>query len=247
MIVVVRAVELVGLLHQGAVSRQLIRLYFQQTQPVRNDVQVNRGRPARIQIQALEVTAREYRRVHKVFQGDRFERGDAAASGSRLKSAGELPAAGQPDARLDRNLTREIASWVKHNRVPLQVQHLRRHDNAAFGCIHRGKELELDVQRGHSHRHIDVESEHIHRVAGPFQARAVGPNRETGKLVNLSSGRMITRQPLRIQENDGIAATYRDRLAHAENVAVRVGRIDTQADCPGIRRISWGSDCRWHR
>ena len=116
----------------------------------------------------------------------------------------ELPAFGQPHARLDRDLPREIAGGIERHRVPLQIQHVRRHHHAAFAGVDRRKELELTRA---SSRPPAPRRET--RTRSPDRA-ATPPARHwresSGRqLVDLRR-RVIAGQPLRIEQHDGSPA-----------------------------------------
>ena len=145
-IVVVRAVEFVGLLHESAVRFELLRLDLQQIRAVGHDVQMNRRGAARVEVQALEIASGEHRRIHQRVERYRLERGNAGAACGGLQCSRELPALRETNAGLHHDLPRKIARRIEDHRAPLQVQHLRRHHHAALRRIDGRDELEIDVQ-----------------------------------------------------------------------------------------------------
>ena len=117
MIVMVRAIQAIGLLDQGAVGRDLGFGGFQLRGPVRRHGQAHmRGR---IKINMREMLSGQHGRIHQCLQRHGLETPALA----RLQRRSDLPAGGQFQFGGDGNAAREITRRVQHHRVPLQVQH----------------------------------------------------------------------------------------------------------------------------
>ena len=106
--------------------------------------------------------------------------------------------------------------------------------------------MEVDIERRCARGHVNVEREHVHRIAHPFHARAIGVNHEARKLVDSSRGGVIAGQPLGIQEHDGLAGAHRNGLVNAEDMPVDIGGVHTQTDRAEVRSVLRSGNLRRH-
>ena len=241
MVVVVRAVQLVHLLHQVAECLELLRFHLEVLCGVGDEVHVHRRLGARIEVETLEVLAGEDRRVDQVLVVDRLEvDGVALARGDLQRGAG-LPAGGQFHAGLGGDLARVVAGRVERHRVPLQVEHFRRHHHAALATVLRRQELELRLHLGRPFGHHHVEGVDIQRIARPRQGLAVGGDHQSGQLVDRTGGRVVAGQPLRIKQGQR-TGLRRDHLVHAEDATGHVAGVHADLQAALIGHILRGRD-----
>src|SRR5476649_1074583 len=81
MIIVMRAEQFAGLLHQRAMRLELLGLYHQQLGAVGKQVEMHRRRTARIEVEPCRIPARVQRTVDKGLEADRLELRARAAAG----------------------------------------------------------------------------------------------------------------------------------------------------------------------
>ncbi len=60
-----------------------------------------------------------------------------AAMRLRAQRRAVLPALGQREVGVEIDVAAEIAGGIKQRRIPLHIEHRRRHDDAALGLRHR--------------------------------------------------------------------------------------------------------------
>jgi hypothetical protein len=206
MVVVMRAVELVHLLHERTMDLHLLRRDLQILRIVGDDVHVHRRAGTRIEIDALEIFAGVDRRVDEVVVIDRLEVHGVAIFRSDLQAPAELPARRQLHARIGLDLARVVTGRIQRHCVPLQIEHFRRHHHAALAHVLRRQILELDFHRRGALRHIHVEGVDVVLIAHPRQRLAVGLHRQAGELVDRTGRRMVARNPLWIEQVSGPGA-----------------------------------------
>ena len=81
-----------------------------------------------------------------------------------------------------------MAGRIEDNAVPLQIQHLGSHDDAALIAVARREKLEFQIKFRRSCGHINVEGIDINRVAQPFHPLAVGINFKSGEGIDPPGG-----------------------------------------------------------
>src|SRR5262249_47930922 len=103
-IVMMRTVELVRLLHHRTMRVELLRFQLEHVRSVRDDVQMDGNLSGRIEVETLQIPAREHRRVDERLERDRLERREARLRGGGFERGPELPPLGQPYAGFDFDL-----------------------------------------------------------------------------------------------------------------------------------------------
>src|SRR5271156_2017814 len=99
----------------------------------------------------------EHGRVHEGIEGNGLEGGGRAACGRSLEGGRELPTVRKLEAWLERDLPDKMAGRKQGDAGPLQVQHLRSHDDAALVAVAGGEELVLQIESLRLGGHTDVE------------------------------------------------------------------------------------------
>jgi hypothetical protein len=224
-IVVMRAVELVHLLHQREMRLQLLGLDLQVLGVVGNDVQMHGRGGARVEIDALEIFAGIHRRIDQIVVIDRLEMQRVAILRCHVERGAGLPAGRQFQARLGVDLAGKIAGRIQRVGTPLHVEHFRRHHHAAFARALRRQILEADVDAAHALRYIDMKRVDVVLIARPGQHLAVRLHHQPGNLVDRTRRRVVARNPLRIQQGQRTGGD-RDGFMHAEDAVRDVGGID---------------------
>ena len=151
-----------------------------------------------------EMAPREHRRIDQCGERDRRKRELAVRSGLGEQSARMLPARGQAQARPVADLIGRHARRVEQQPVPLQ------HQQRVGGFAVRGgrlraerrQQIEADVEHRDARRHLDVEGEHIHRVALPRNRRAGSRDLQTRERIDRPAGAVIARDPLRVAQRE---------------------------------------------
>ena len=200
----------------------------------------------------VEVDARRQRPLAIIFAGkgggvdQRLVAGalvgiDRAVAG-RGQACRRGPAGRIFGSRLDRDAAGEIAGRVEADRVPLEVQHRGRHDDAALVTGGRRQELEADVELLGAGGHVDVEGEDVDRVTGPGHHLAIGADHQAGELLDLTARAVRARQPLREQQHHVARLGDGNRLLHVEDAALDVGRVDLQQEGARIVDVARGGD-----
>ncbi len=158
-----------------------------------------------------------------------------------------LPAGRQLHAGDRRNAADIVAGRIEGGEGPLQVQHFRRHDDAADVFGHRRQVLEVDADFGNALRHLDVESIDLDRVARPGQGltRRVLED-ESGHLDDLTVGFVVTRQPFRRQQY-GVAGGHRNGFVDTEKAMRNVGGVDRDLQRAVIGNVPGGRQGRRRR
>ena len=246
MVVVLGAVQLAHLLHEAAVRVDVIGLRFEVLRIVGDDVQAHRLADAVGEIDRLEVAAGEHRRVDERVEVDRLVGDDITGAALQFQRGGGLPAGGQLHARREGDRARRIAGRIQRDGVPLQVEHVRRHDDAALLAIGRRDELERDVEVGRALRHVDLERVDIERIALPRDLLPVRGDLQARDLVDAAVVGVVAGQPLREQQRH-FTGLHRDALLHGENALRQVGRIHFERDRARVRRGAGGVDRRLGR
>ena len=239
-----RAEQAIGLAHQIAVSADLLGASFELIGPVGEDIEDKRRAPARIEIDAADIAPCEQGRIDQGFQIGFGEARNLALGFGAVERGGERPIRGQKHARRDANARDIIARRIENDRVPLQVQHLPRGDNAALiGCGGR-EELKAQFECSRARRRIDVKGVDIHRVAPPSQQLAVGADFQPRKHIDRPARPVIAGQPFGIEQGDRAGPGNRHGFAHAENAAGYVGRVHLKRDDSRIGAIARRGDGR---
>ncbi len=244
-VIVARAVELVGLLNQGAMGGQNLRLDLQLVRFFRDDVQMNRRRCARIQIDPGEVASGEQRAVHQGLQAGGLEADAGAWAGGAVQGDAITPSIGQGHVGLNWNLPRKIARRIEHRLDELQIHHLGGDADRTDRVAHRREVLKVDLQAGCRVGCIDMEGEDIHRVTRPGDGPAVGVDAQAGQPIDRPLGRVIARYPLRIEQGH-LAAGNGDDLVHAHDPPFGVAGVHRKPDHAGIGPVLGRGD-RWDR
>ena len=234
-IVVMRPVELVRLLHERLMQLQLLGRDLEILGFVGEDVEPHRHFRAGIQIDALEILACEHRRIDQRFKAHRIER-DASIAGrstDRIERAGELPAGRQLHARRERDAARVVPGGIERDRVPLQIQHIGCHHDAALCRILRRQKLEFGDQLRRALRYVQSKRVDVGRIARPCERLTVDREGEACKLVDRSARRVVAGKPLRIEQRQ-LAAADRNFLADAKDAVIEIGGVDRELQCAGI-------------
>ena len=246
-VVVVRVEQLVRLGDEVAVHLHLLRRHHEILRCIREHIEVHRHLGARVEIHPLEILARVDRRIDQ-----RVERGRLECDGiARLRwpalintfeRGAELPAGRERDAGLDPDLARVVPGRIQRHRVPFQRQHLVGHLDEG-GLAAPRQELEIHGDFRHTLRHVHAERVHVVLVALPLQRLAAGGDLQTREHVDRAVGRVIARDPFRIQQRQ-FARLHRNRFVHPEDALARVAGVDVDPDGARIRRVLRRRDVR---
>ena len=155
MIVMVRAIELVSLLHQIFVRRQFFRRDLELARPVGGDVQMHRYLGAGIDIDAREIFTRQNGQIHHVFRVVVLKWPPDPSSAVPIPS----PAGISHPPHL--NAARKIAGGIEQHRVPFQIDDHIGGDHAAFPIFDRREILKIHRHLARAIGHIDMESKDI--------------------------------------------------------------------------------------
>ena len=238
MVIVVRAEQAIGLADQLPVRGDLLRRHLQLVRPVGDHVQPHRRGPARIQVHLLVIATGDQRAVHKGLEGGLAELDGSVALALGVEGGGVFPALRQADRGLHRNVPGEPAGGIERQRVPLRVQHFRRHHHPALPRGHRRQELEADLQRPGAGGRGHVEGEHVHRVAGPFQRLAVGGDLEPRQLVDGAGGGVVAGQPAGIGQHHRARPRQGHDLAHGKDPVRQVRGVHGHFEGGGVGRVA---------
>ncbi len=159
----------------------------------------------------------------------------------------KLPAGRQLQAGDDSNARRVVPRRIEHRHFPLEIQHLARHGDAALVRLGRRHELKREVERVGAGRHIDVEREHVDRVAAPGDELTVRTDLDARQQIDRAARRMLTGVPLRVEQRQRPGRRDGDSLAHAEDAARDVAGIDVERDDPRVRYVARLGRCRRER
>ncbi len=236
-VVVARTVELVGLLHQRAVHRDLCLARLQRLGFVGKHVEVHWHLRARVEIDALVVLAGEQGRINQMVIRDRLEDDGIAIASRGFQGSGERPALGQGHAGLRLQVARIDAGRIQRIGVPLQVEHFRGHHHPALAAALRGQEIEVGDDLAHALGHVHLERIDVELVALPGQRLAVGGHAQAGQLVDRTGGRMVAGNPLRVQQGHR-AGLGRHRGGHLEDAPGQIARVHIDAQQTGGRGIA---------
>ncbi len=234
----------VRLNHQGLVGLDLRRLGHQLGGLIGHDVQADRRLARGVEVDHAEEAAGHQRRVDEGVQGDRLV---DAARASRLQRRGCREPLGQGDARRQGDIPREVTGGVEHDRIPVEIEHRRRHVDMPLFRRHRRQVLESDLERGRSGGRIDVEGGDLHRVAAPGDALAVGGDYQPGELVDCAARRVMTGDPLGVEQRDRPAPRQGDGLADGEDAVRQIGGVDLERQDARVWRIARRLDRRRRR
>ena len=244
-VVVVGAVQRIGLPDQVAVGLDLLRARGEVDVAVGGDVQAHgRGRVADRHLG--EVTPGQERRVHQGVQGHRCEADRVAGPAGPIQRRAELPARRQGHARPIGDVAREVAGRIEGDGVPLQVQHLRRGHDAPHPILRRREVLVAEVERRRARRNVHMEGVDVHRIARPLQAPAVGHDHQARELGQGAGRGVVARDPLRIEQRHRTTARDRHRLVHLEDPPDVVPGIHLQRDLAGVGDVARLDDRRRH-
>ncbi len=247
MIVMMRAVEFVGLRHEIAMRLDLFGLDVEQIGAVRDDVERNTHRSIGIKLDALEIAPREHRRVDEGIEIRRLECRRAAIARGGIERGPELPTLGKLDRGLDHDLPGEIAGRVERHRIPLDIQHVRRHHHPTLVIVGGRDDLKIEIERRRTHGHVDAKSVNIHGIARPLQSLVPGADGKSRDLVDAAGRRVVAGNPARIKEHHRPRAGHGNGLMNAENVTHNIGGIDLQPDRAAEGDVLGRGDLRRHR
>ncbi|MEG3089414.1 hypothetical protein U1739_18880 [Sphingomonas sp. PB4P5] len=107
------------------------------------------------------------------------------------------------------------------------------------------EELEFRFDLVRALRHLDMKCVYLDRITPPGELLAPRAQHQPGEQFDLRFGRVITWQPFGIEQSHRPGTFDRDRLVHAEDVAIDIGRINSQADDARIGNVLWLRDWRW--
>ena len=225
---------------------QLVRRYGQILGLVRHDVEVHRDLATGIEVDAAEIAAGVERGIDQRVQRRRLERQGAVGRlrrRRRFQRRRVLPAGRQLQRRLHGDASGEHAGGVENDGVPGEIDHVRRHIDAAFALGRRRQILEADIERFGALRQLQVERVHVHHIAQPLDALAVSLDDETGEIGDRAGWAVIAWHEARV-EQDQVAVlggrscvADRDGFVHLDDVAGEIGRIDIQLDLAGPRDV----------
>ena len=242
-VVVMRAVELVGLPYQVAVCLDMLGLQRQQLGPVGKQVHVHGDCGARIEIELGGVAARVQRTVDERFQRGALEARLRMVGRGGFKGRAKLPIDGQLQLHLSRDLPREIAGGVKHQFVPFDQHQLTAHFQRADFAAGGREIIEVDVDRVRARLQIQAQREDIDRIALPGNRRSVGGDSDTAEPIDRAFRRVGAGQPLGIQQH-GIGADAAQGFMNMHDAMARVAGIDLQMNLAGVGAILWRDDGR---
>src|SRR5262249_47291638 len=117
----------------------------------------------------------------------------------------------QLDTRFNGNTAMKMTCWIQNERWPLEIDEVRRQQNATIRVRRRCQKLELDVDRAYARRHDEVKGIHVERVTTPRQGGAVNAHDKARYSVERSCLGMKSRQPGRIEEHQW-SRTHRNGL-----------------------------------
>ncbi len=234
-VVVMGAIELVGLLDQRLVPGDLLGLGLQRLGRVGKHVELDR-RIAHAQVELPVVPAGEQRRILQHVPAQGLELHRIAGPGGGLGGGRIRPAGRQLDAGLDRDLACEVAGRIQRGQVPLQVEHAGRHHHPALIGRQRREVFKRDLQLARPFRHLHLERVHIVLIALPLQLPAIGGEGQAGDLVDLAARAVIAGNPLRVEQGQ-LTRLDRHRLAHLEDAPVQIGGVHLHAQRARIRDV----------
>ena len=151
-----------------------------------------------------------------------------------------MPAVGEVEGGVGGDAAQDVAGGIEDDGVPLQVEHVGGHDDAAFGRGQGGEELEVDVDGGGAVGDGDVEGVHVDGVAAPGQCGGAGADGQAGELLDGAGGAVIAGDPLGVEEDEVVGAAAAGGLfdgegfVDGEDVAGEVGRVDGEAERAGV-------------
>ena len=241
-VVLARAEQAVGLDDQGAQDADLFVRRGDVFPGVGDDVEEDGRTAARVQIDLAIVFTGEHRAVDEDVERDGLEGDGAAARAGGTQGGAVFPAFGQGHAGLDSDVPVEAAGGVEQHLLPLDVQHLGRHRDAALGPGCRRQVLELGHQFGGAGRNDDVEGVGAERIPHPFDPLAAGGEGQAGELGHRADRAVVAGQPFREEQGHRAGGLDRNGLAHAIDAAVQVRGVDVEADDAGPGAIDDGGD-----
>ncbi|MNM87620.1 hypothetical protein D3C81_998080 [compost metagenome] len=244
-VVVLGAKQFACLCDQRAMLIEVLGLGFQILGAVGEYVQAHRARARGCKVDRAVIAPGEHRGIHQDFQIGRRVMHGVAFAARHGQRAGRFPALRVACTGLVGDGMRGMPGRVQHHRIPLQVEHVRRHHRAALCRIGGTEELVFHAQLGCAVGHLHVEGVDIERVAHPRQALAVGGDDQAGQFLDLAGRRMAARQPRRVMETLQSAA-YRHRLPHLEHALAQVGGIHVQDNRARIGRFADRNAARVH-
>ena len=152
---------------------------------------------------------------------------------ARLQRGRIQPSRRDAQRRIDLQRVAGHAARIEQDGVPTQHRQPRCGGRACSEVrAGRGREkIEIDVERRRAGRDIDVECEHLHRIAQPCHSLSVRGDAQSGQSIDRPGRPMLARNPFRIEQ--------RHRSRHRRNVEMRV--IDVRSD---VRRINPQRDRR---
>ena len=238
--IVMRAEQLVRLLHQRTMGRQLFGLDREQRRPVGEQIEVDGHGTAWVEFQPRGISAGVHRTVDQCLQAHRCELGARAAAHRVLvERRGQLEAGGQRHARMHRNLADEVTGWVQHEFVPFQQQQIAAHFDGADGWAGRGQVVEIDVDRLHPRAAVlHPQGVHIDRIAFPGDRCTLGGDVDAGDPVDGSLWRMLARQPPGVEQHAVRLQTQ--SLVHVNDTVFEVGGVDLDQNLPRIGPVARG-------
>ncbi len=244
---VTRAIEAVHLRHQIPQNLNLLVRGVQAVGLVGDDVGPHGRAAAGIEVDLAIVDAGEDGTVDQDFQIDRLEGLDVAVLFQRLQRRAELPAGREFDGGLDHDVSRPVTGRIEQHLLPLKVQHLRRHCDAALGAGGRRKVLQLHLKRGRAGGNHDVVGEGAKGVAHPFHPLAAGGDLDSRKLGDRADRAMVAGQPFREIQHHRPGLGDGNGLGHGEDALRQVGGVDIQLDHAGIGHVLGVRDRRQGR
>lgn len=187
MIVVVRAVKLVGFDGELLVALQLVGSDGEVLLFIGKDVEIDGVGRRRRKIDALEMGAGIERRIEQFVE----RRGLELDGGTRFRSRGErgrvLPPFRQLEHGVDLDVAREVSGRIHRDFIPFEIGDVVGDLDAAFGRAQRREIVEIDIHRtrGGRQRHMEgvhIDWSRIHWTRVPSTLVTMPASREMGPV-----------------------------------------------------------------
>ena len=196
---------------------------------------VLRARFAGRQFHRAEVKAGVERRIDEGLERNGRELDARTRARNDWQRRSVLPAVGQLQGGSHRDLRRRQSLRIENQLVPAQDRQVRSRRGARSETVDRGRraqEVERDVHGRDARGNVDVEFEHVGRVAAPAERLAPRLDPEARDVRHRPRRAVLAGNPLRVLQRERACAD-RDLHPGVDDASVHFGGIDGEVDGSG--------------